>query len=235
MWIFRGIIGLAIILLPVHIVFSLLTSEGRRRLMADVIVIAALLLLATYLDKHPLGQGSQQQEPAVSSPANLQEGPSLPAEHFPANPPSWLTFAVILAVSALVAVLILAVIRYFRARAQLSTPSLQRLAETAQSTIESLQAGGDFGAIVIRCYQEMSRVVREEKGIARESAMTPREFEARLVSSGLPQESIGTLTRLFEQVRYGSISLSDRQERQAVLCLADIVTACRTMGVQHDG
>ena len=232
-WIFRGIIGLALILLPLHLVLSLLTSEGRQRLLADVIMIAGLLLLATYLDKHPLSQNDPQQS-AVSSPTNLTQGPSLPVNHFPADPPPWLTPTVILVVSALVAVVVLAVVQYFRARAQRRAPSLQRLVETAQSTLDSLQAGGDFGVIVIRCYREMSRVVKEEKGMARETAMTPREFETQLVSSGLPHESVGTLTRLFEQVRYGGIALSDREEKLAVSCLTDIVTACKRVGVRQD-
>ena len=232
-WIFRGIIGLALILLPLHLILSLLTSEGRQRLLADAIMIAGLLLLATYLDKHPLSQNDPQQS-AVSSPANLTQGPSLPVNHFPADPPHWLTPTVILIVSALVAVVVLVVIQYFRARAQRPAPSLQRLVETAQGTLDSLQAGGDFGVIVIRCYREMSRVVKEERGMARETAMTPREFETQLVSSGLPHESVGTLTQLFEQARYGSIALSDREEKLAVSCLTDIVTACKRVGVRQD-
>jgi hypothetical protein len=235
LWMFRGFIGLALILLPLHLVLSLLTSEGRQRLLADAIVIAGLLMLATYLDKHPLVQDAQQQLPAVGSPTNLEPGLPLPISQFPAHPPSWLAPTVILAVSALVTVVVLAAVQYFRARARQSVPSLQRLAETAQSTLESLQAGGDFEVVVIRCYHEMSRVVKEERGMARETAMTPREFEAQLVSSGLPHESVGTLTWLFEQVRYGSIALNDREEKLAVSCLSDIVAACKTAGVRHDG
>jgi hypothetical protein len=234
MWMFRGIMALALILLPLHIVFSLLTSEGRQRLMADVIIIAALLLLAFYLDKHPLSEGNQQQEPVVNNPTNLEEGPTLPIAHFPANPPPWLTLAVILAASLLVVVFILAVIWFFRRRAQTSDLSLEKLAETAQSAIESLQVGGGLEVTVIRCYQEMSRVVKEKRGIERETAMTPREFEARLVSRGLPRESIGTLTRLFERVRYGNVPPGDREENLAVSCLTDIVNACKTIGVRHD-
>ena len=87
-WLFRGIIGLALVLLPLYFLISLLTSEGRQRLMADVIVIAALFLLAYYLDKHPLGEGNQLQEPAVSNPANLEGGPELPTAVFSEDPPS---------------------------------------------------------------------------------------------------------------------------------------------------
>jgi uncharacterized membrane protein len=236
MWIFRGIMASALILLPFYVVFSLLNSEGRQRLVADVIVIALLLLIAYYLDKHPLGESGQRpQEPAASNPMNLEAGVTLPPAHFPANPPPWLALAVILAISALVLVFILAIIWFFRRRARMSGFHVGRLAETAQRTIESLQAGGDFEVIVIQCYLEMSRVVKEKRGVAREIAMTPREFEARLVGNGLPPESVGTLTRLFEQVRYGSKPPSVREENLALSCLTDIVNACQTIGVRHDG
>ena len=70
------------------------------------------------------------------------------------------------------------------------------------------------------------RVVKEEKGVARESAMTVREFEEQLVSKGLPEEAVQTLSRLFEQVRYGSMATSTREEDMAVASLNAIVEAC---------
>lgn len=235
MWIFRGIMASVLILLPLYVAFSLLSSEGRQRLIADAIVIAGLLLIAYYLDSHPIGErGQQQQEPAAIGPPNLEGGATLPPAHFPANPPSWLALAVILAVSALVLVFILVILWWFRRRARMSDFSLEKLAETAQRTIASLQAGSDFEVTVIRCYQEMSRVVKEKRGVAREIAMTPREFEDQLVGDGLPPESVGTLTRLFERVRYGSMPSSDQEENLALSCLIDIVNACKTMGVRHD-
>jgi hypothetical protein len=59
--------------------------------------------------------------------------------------------------------------------------------------------------------------------------MTPREFEDRLINRGLPGESIKTLTRLFEQVRYGSLNANPGEEDQAVACLTDIVNYCRAL------
>jgi hypothetical protein len=150
----------------------------------------------------------------------------LPPTIFTPNPPSWLTPVITLVASVIVVTVILAVYWYLRQRAKPTDLALERLAESAQHTIDSLQAGGDFEVSVIRCYQEMSRVVKDEKGIARETAMTAREFEDRLISKGLPQDAIRTLTRLFEQVRYGGMVTGSAELDTALACLTDIVNAC---------
>lgn len=234
LWMFRGIFALALVLLPAYFFYALLTAEGRRRLLADLAVIVILFLIAWYFDEHPLDVGSRPQESVVGNPINLEDELSFPVAHFSAEPPSWLPLPIILIVSALAVAVALAAIRFFRQRAHMRDFSLAQLAETAQNTIASLQAGEDFTDVAIRCYREMSRVVREKRGLARETAMTPREFEAQLVGSGLPRESVETLTRIFEQVRYGRVSLGDREERLAVTCLTDIANACRTGGVGND-
>jgi hypothetical protein len=72
----------------------------------------------------------------------------------------------------------------------------------------------------------MTRVLITQKGIAREAAMTPREFETALAETGLPRESVRRLTRLFEDVRYGTMMPGRREELVAVDCLTDIVEAC---------
>ena len=76
----------------------------------------------------------------------------------------------------------------------------------------------------------MSRVLNEEKGIIRHTAMTPREFEERLVGKGLPSSSLKTLTRLFEQARYSSIPAGLHEQSLALDCLAKIIDACKVMG-----
>jgi hypothetical protein len=103
---------------------------------------------------------------------------------------------------------------------------LERLAREAEQALGALQAGADLRDTVLRCYVEMGRVVREAKGLAREAAMTPREFEHSLGEAGLPQDRVRQLTRLFEDVRYGAKSAGVREEQQAVDCLGAIVEAC---------
>src|SRR5437016_118016 len=47
--IFRGIMGLALIVLPICIVYSLLTPEGRRRLLTYIVLLMIVLFVADYL------------------------------------------------------------------------------------------------------------------------------------------------------------------------------------------
>jgi len=225
-WLVRGFIAFAVIMLPVYVVYSLSSSKGRRRLILNIIMLILMLYLADYLHNHPLNNQQQQQEQAASSIQDILGQGGLPSAQFTAEPPAWLT-PVIIVVAALITVLIIAaVILIFQRRKPKSDMMLDKLAETAQSTVEAIQSGSDFKVTVIRCYQEMMRVVKEEKGIARQATMTAREFEDQLVRRGLPQGAIQTLTRLFEQVRYGSLPTNPRDEDLALASLTEIVKAC---------
>ena len=108
----------------------------------------------------------------------------------------------------------------------LSCP-LELVAQEAQKTIDEIRSGADLKEGVIRCYYEMARVLSEERGIKRRQAMTTREFEKQLEEAGLTSGHVSRLTRLFEQVRYGSKHLGDREEREALDCLTAIVEASK--------
>ena len=56
-------------------------------------------------------------------------------------------------------------------------------------------------------------------------ATTPREFAQYLAASGVRDQHIQQLTRLFEGARYGAQPPSVRDERVAVECLTAIVQA----------
>jgi hypothetical protein len=235
MQIFQGILALAIILLPVYIIYSLLTAEGRQRLLVQIILFALLLLIADYLHNHPQEDETEPQDVAVAQPMNWDQlAGSGPPALFPAEPPQEFALAVILVVSSLAVAVVSGVVWLFWKRKKSPDFVFEQLAEEAQNAIGSLHAGGDFEMTIIRCYQEMSRVLKEEKGITRETFMTPREFEYRLASKGLPQEALGTLTRLFEQARYSSLSTGTHEQELAVACLTDIVDACRVKGDSYE-
>ena len=133
--------------------------------------------------------------------------------------------------SILVVVFIFVGIRFFQ-RHPKSENALEDFAQEAQNAIEALNLGGDLKVTVIHCYREMTRIVKQQKGIERETTMTVREFEDYLVTSGLPKNAIQTLSRLFEQARYGGTSEDAHQETLAVSCLTDIVDACKVIGGQ---
>jgi hypothetical protein len=102
------------------------------------------------------------------------------------------------------------------------------LAGPAEEAIAAIRVGADLKDTVMRCYFEMGRVLREQRGISRDQAMTPREFEQYLAQEGLPRKPVGQLTRLFEMVRYGAKAVGKREELQAIDCLTAIVNACRS-------
>jgi hypothetical protein len=133
----------------------------------------------------------------------------------------------ILVAAALGVGLLAASLWFFQQRPARDHLSLNPLAEAAQETLASLQAGGDFRTAIIRCYREMNRVVKAERGLARDTAMTPREFETYLVSRGFPHSALETLTRLFEGVRYGNVPPSTTDETMALACLTEIVNTCQ--------
>lgn len=229
LFVFQGVIALALIFLPVYIIFSLLTREGRERLLADVIVLTFFFLLAAYLRSLP--QTAETSQPAADTSAFLKQFQTSEATtSFTAAPPSWLTLVVLLIISVSLVAAVGGLIWFLRRRRTTRTSAWKELALEAQTALEALQQGGDFKLTIVRCYQEMSRVVREERGLAREAAMTPREFEDYLASQGLPRAPVNTLTRLFEQVRYGSISAGTAEEEVALSCLTEIAASCRSLG-----
>ncbi len=122
--------------------------------------------------------------------------------------------------------IILLIIRFQGAKARQTSP-LMRLADQAQEALNKLEEGGDLRNIVLRCYYEMTKILLEKKSMKREKSMTPREFETELIAKDLPVESVKMLTRLFEEVRYGSTVPGDREERMATSSLTAIIEACQ--------
>ena len=133
-----------------------------------------------------------------------------------------------LGVALLLTVLVVGIAWSVWRRNRRSQHPLERLAQEAQSALDALWAGGDLRNVVIRCYLEMSRVVSEQRGIQRGPAMTPREFEHYLEEKGLPGEPVRQLTRLFEEVRYGTTLPDENAKHQAVASLTAIAEVCRS-------
>jgi hypothetical protein len=233
--IFRGIIAICLVLFPFYIIYSLLTPGGRKRLLALAILLAVMLLVADYVGRLQQKANLTSVQPGAF-PTQVPEKSynSNPVATFSAAPPQWLTLAAIGIIAVCAAAFIFWLTWFIRQRRRPRQPAWDELAQHAQTAMDALQSGGDFNQAILRCYQEMMRVVQQEKGLAREKDMTPREFEDRLIQQGLPGEPVRRLTRLFERVRYGGLAVSRDEESLALLCLADIASACQAMEGQHD-
>lgn len=232
-WLFRGITAVALVLLPFSIIYSLLSAEGRRRLVINLLIIAALVWIANYLrDRTDAAAQSAQGIPTLPDTSKL--GTPGVSTILPTTLPPEVTTGIILVISIVIALFMAGAIALIWQHMKRPESVVEPIAVEAQKAIDAIRAGHDLKTTVVACYREMSRVLSEERGIKRGISMTPREFEDRLVSKGLPQEAIGTLTRLFERVRYGSVAAGSEEEKLALACLTDIVTSCKTLEPEYE-
>lgn len=214
------------ILLLIWIITFILRPEARkyllRRMMTYLIWFLFIYILMNALQSlPPWGERLIPPEAALPEPSTLLEDFLRPPA-FIANPPQWLVFAISVSLIAL----LLGLIWFFWQRLpRLAEGPLERLAQEAHQALEELRTGSDLKDTIMRCYREMSRVLSEQQGIQRPNSMTPREFEQVLSKSGLRDEHIQQLTRLFEGVRYGAKAPGEREEREAIACLTAIVQA----------
>jgi len=231
MVIIRGFIALGIILAPVYIVQSFFSKEGRERLLADVIIVAALFGILRYIETRPetepeemVAEAPEGGEPS-SSDFSLEALGGQPLPELTDKPPEWVTVVIFAGIALLIGSFIGGGVWYWHRKRKKPSSPLNQLAEEAQDAIDSIQRGGDLQTIILRSYAEMNRVVKEELGVARGTAMTARDFEQILQSKGLPGAPLRTLTRLFEQARYGAFAPGDEDEAAAITCLTEIINA----------
>jgi len=98
----------------------------------------------------------------------------------------------------------------------------RELARAVRTAIRDLETGEDFRAAVLRCYKTMV-LLFEQHGRAALPSQTAREFEAdALRVMGISQASIDDLTSLFEEARYSTHAIGERQRDGAIECLGSI-------------
>ncbi len=227
MVIFRIMLALALIALPFYIILSILTKEGRRRLLMNMIIVGLLILAVSWLRSLSSGDdllqtdGMLLEEPAQGNAPNAR-----PLPDFTANPSDEVVLAATLAISLIIVGMAAAMIWVIARRRQPPPSAMDALAEEAQQAINAIQAGGPLEETITRCYREMCRVLQEERGIERSIAMTPGEFEQVLQGKGMPKQAVHQLTHLFEEIRYGSKPAGPREEQLAVESLTAIAAAC---------
>lgn len=213
-------------LLPFAIVLFLVSPEVRKRAVRDLIILlVGLLPLYLMWGARPETVDPIDELPLPSGPP--PDLPPAPEVVFAPEPRQWLISAATIAVALLLAALLVAIGWAIWRRRQRPSRSLDQLAQQAQDALNAIDAGADLKDTVTRCYVEMMRVLKEERGIHRHRAMTPREFEAQLEQVGIPITQVRHLTRLFEAVRYGDKRLGEQEERQAVVALTFIARFCR--------
>jgi hypothetical protein len=231
--ILRGFLALGLVLLPVYIIVNLLTPQGRKRLIADAITFS-LMILSVYLLLKFLDRNKQNiVEKAASTPAEVPPPlgeittSTYPIPELIAHTPPWVTALIGIGLALLIAGIVTGLFLVLQKQLRTQLNPLEQLGQEAQSAVDSLQGGSNFRDTIIRCYAQMSQILRDERGIERESAMTPREFEQLLKKKGFPDQPVQQLTQLFEEVRYGKKTVGAQGERQAIESLTQIVRFCK--------
>lgn len=221
----RGALFVVAVSIPVTVVLFFVSPRMRREilrgLVAAAVIVTAILLLNARRGAREAEQGPLSPLSPVLDDSLL---PDVDAGPVP-GPPEWLVVGVSVGAVLFVAALIVGV-AWLAWRSRRTTDPLEELAREARGAIDAIRSGADLENVIVRCYSEMERVLRERRGIQREEAATPREFEARLRAAGLPGDAVHRLTRLFERVRYGAKAAGEVEERQAVACLTAIAEHC---------
>jgi hypothetical protein len=120
---------------------------------------------------------------------------------------------------------------YFR---YMRSPSLARYKSAAAMTgsekgvglvekaVEELYRGDDFGGVIIRMYQQMCRLLRDEERSGHEF-LTPREFAVLATQKfGWPEDPVNELTLLFEEARYSDHRIDEHKKERATKCLEGV-------------
>jgi hypothetical protein len=224
---------LTVVLVALLAVYLIVTADARVRILIALGLLGWLvvLYLVSQANPPPPGQAMQPVTPAGPTPlpaTALPPGAALPTVELDLRPPGWLVWLGAIGLALLGAGAMAGIAWLVWSQSQQPPAQLTQLAEKAEWALSALEAGADLDDTIMRCYFEMGQILKRQRGIVRGEAMTPREFERGLRGSGLPQEAVDQLTGLFEQVRYGSGIPGEREERQAMTCLAAISEACRS-------
>jgi hypothetical protein len=225
----RILLGLILVMFPIYIIYMLLDPQRRKQLLRNLIFFALMLFLFDRLSR--LSQNLTPNGTAQSGNFSAAEVDAATAatalNDFVNQPPNWLVITVILSVVALVALAIFPVLWFTLRRRPHDDDAVTVVAQQDEEALRALENGSDLRSTILQCYRSMVAAVKNERGIQRESSVTPREFVAVLSAKGLPPEPVRALTRIFEDVRYGNQPAGPRQQVEAVGCLEEIVAACR--------
>ncbi len=209
-------------LLPLGLILAIVRPEVRGQVIRNALFLT-LAAIAYFIIMKRRGFDRVPSEVPPEA-GNLPSRPEIVPDSLVTSPPEWLTFLI-----AAVVICLLIFVAWFvwrRFLQPMQDDSLEKLAWEAQEALDSLRGGGDLKDTILRCYRDMSVILSRTVHLQRKESMTPREFEIGLRRSGLPNQHINDLTRLFETVRYGAHAASPQEEARAIACLEAIVQAC---------
>ncbi|MEA1870691.1 MAG: DUF4129 domain-containing protein [Candidatus Bipolaricaulota bacterium] len=199
---------LLILALVVIVIFAIISSEFRWILLTIALIFVVILAILARVEITQRGQQVEvQEQPDIVLGEPPPPAPPVQVEIPDARATDWLMILTALGSAAvLTGIGLFLLLRVYPALQKRRTERnllLNELGQRAREAVTSIRAGGDPRAAILRCYKEMSEIVSREERIPNFAYFTPREFAARLRSSGMMVAHVDRLTAIFEQVRYG--------------------------------
>lgn len=225
--IYRIFFTIALACFPFAVIIIMLSPELRRRVLRTMLALLVLFTAVTMV------LSKQMQEPAGLEtntlnqmiPGATSDEASIDESFDPERISPWIARALSLTGAILIAGVAVGIINaVHRSRAEART--LRQIATRARTAIVDISQGNDFRNVIIQCYADMSRVVRERRGLRRDRSVTAREFTDYLLRANLPSDAVIQLTHLFEKVRYGTNKTTPEEEQSAIRSLEAIIKAC---------
>jgi hypothetical protein len=233
---FQQVIILLVIVGLLVAMWFVLPADVRKRLS----IILFVLTLFVVLYSHFFEPKTVSREGAPTQPANsenLEPAANVTPQSLPPptefQPPQVSYWALYLVGFAMAGILFLAGWMLYRFRQPKPVlaefEAWEEIGEAARLALDDLAAGHAEEDAVIRCYERMSGVVNQRRGLQRADSMTAAEFATRLEAGGLPRDAVRRLTRLFESARYGLGSSRPMDVEEAKACLTEIARFCGEM------
>lgn len=200
-------LGVLFLILTVVVVFQLVKKVNFRKILP--LLLIGVVSLGLFLLVHWIPEGDTAASAGIGE--SYQAGPSLVLDVKPIGEPPERLFTFVLIAAAL---LFLGGVFWFGRQVGAEINKTDPLLETSTEAVNALASGMDYRDVVLKSYFQMLDVLKSERGLERESAVTVREFQLYLVEKGIHDDAVQGLTRLFEKVRYGGKE-SDQGEQMA--------------------
>jgi len=211
----RGMAALVFFALVVYVLVRVFALMDKKLFVQLILVSLALILVGSILPSLPQGQ-------APSFPNLAPERKVVPTSEVAApigEPPQMLIRFVV--IGLIVGFVLLVIYLFWRSGG--SHRSRGELLKEAEEAALALQSGLDLRSVIMRCYYQMSEILKEEKGVERSDDMTPQEFQSLLINRGLPAEPVRRLTSIFQKMRYSGQAASHQDEVDASNSLYQLI------------
>jgi hypothetical protein len=214
----KGIIALIILVSSFFLFTNFITRINWKHLLWGVLGLLILIALLKLIPSTPIAQPNPEAIDSIDP--GLVSTPTYAVSPLGEPPRVWRWIVLGILILAALFLLFWFVMRR-------TSPAQDMILQEAENAANAIQKGEDLKSVLLRCYQQMSRILREEQGIERRDNMTAREFMEILQEKGISLSPVRQLTLLFEAARYGAFPLGEREEQIGLDSLNEIIKDCQ--------